>query len=209
MSVFSSLHKRRWVWGAIAALSLGLVLLAHDVFQVWLYMKPCEQCVYIRFALVMIGLGALLAFIRPACWLLRFSGYGFGLWGAIYGIYCSVRLHSIHFAVHSDDPMALFGMQGCSMQPHYPFGLPLEKWAPDWFMPTGDCGYDASVVPHGVDLSPLQKSLIDMYDAAGGWYLIPSKHFMTMADCCVLAFGVAIAIYIALMIIDAASWRRA
>ena len=27
-------------------LSCALVVLAHNVFQVWLYMKPCEQCVY-------------------------------------------------------------------------------------------------------------------------------------------------------------------
>lgn len=207
-SFLSGLPQSRWMWGLIAFLSFGLIVLAHNVFQVWLYMKPCEQCVYIRFAFLLIGIGAVFALINPRVFLLRVAGYGFGLWGAVYGILCSVKLRTIHHAVHSDDPMAFFGMQGCSMQPHYPFGIPMEKWAPDWFLPTGDCGYENSVVPQGVDLSSAQKFLIDMYDAAGGWYLIPSKHFMTMADCCLLAFGVATAIYFALMIYDARTWRK-
>ena len=84
------------------------------------------------------------------------------------------------------------------LQPHYPFGLPLEKWAPDWFLPTGDCGYDNSDVPLGTVLSPLQESIINMYNDAGGWYLIPPMKFMSMAQCCLLGFSVALLIYIVL-----------
>ena len=83
-------------------------------------------------------------------------------------------------------------MQGCSTEPYYPFGLPLEKWAPDWFMPTGDCGYDNPIVPDGVTLSSIQQYLVDLY--ADGWYLIPSKHFMSMADCTLVGFGLALII---------------
>ena len=79
-----------------------------------------------------------------------------------------------------------------------PFGLPLEKWAPDWFLPTGDCGYDNSDVPLGTVLSPLQESIINMYNDAGGWYLIPPMKFMSMAQCCLLGFSVALLIYIVL-----------
>ena len=120
----------------------------------------------------------------------------------IYRIICSVKLSDIHHAIHSDDLDALFGMQGCSLEPHYPFGLPLEKWAPDWFLPTGDCGYDNSDVPMGTVLSPLQESIIQMYSDAGGWYLIPSMKFMSMAQCCLLGFIVALAIYAILFIGD-------
>ena len=37
---------------------LFMVILAHSVFQIWLYMRPCEQCVYIRLAFFAMVLGA-------------------------------------------------------------------------------------------------------------------------------------------------------
>ena len=123
------------------------MLIAHNVFQVWLYMKPCEQCVYIRFAFLCMTFGCLFTLAWPKALIIRIIAYVCGVYGCIYGIMCSVKLSSIHHAIHSEDLDALFGMQGCSLEPHYPFGLPLEKWAPDWFLPTGDCGYDNSDVP--------------------------------------------------------------
>ena len=153
----------RWPWALIIFLSCALVVLAHNVFQVWLYMKPCEQCVYIRFGFLVIA-----------------------------------KLSSIHHAIHGDDMDAVFGMQGCSLEPHYPFGLPLEKWAPDWFLPTGDCGYDTAVVPDGTVLSDAQRFLISMYNSADSWYLVPAWKFMSMAQCCLLAFTVALLMIVVL-----------
>ena len=126
-------------------------------------------------------------------------GYVISLYGLVYTIMCSWKLIGIHDAVHSDDPMAMFGMQGCSTEPHFPFGLPLEKWAPAWFQPTGDCGYDAPVVPDGAVLSDLQRWFIELYQSSDGWYLIPQWKFMDMASCCLLACIVA-AIFLAAMI---------
>ena len=191
-------EQQRWPWIVIAILSASLVLIAHNVFQVWLYMKPCEQCVYIRFAFLCMTFGCLFPIVFPKSLACRIISYVCGVYGCIYGIMCSLKLDSIHRAIHSDDLDAMFGMQGCSLEPHYPFGLPLEKWAPDWFLPTGDCGYDNSDVPMGTVLSPLQESIINMYNDAGGWYLIPSMKFMSMAQCCELAFGVALLLILAL-----------
>ena len=39
-------QDRRALWLLMVGLSLFMVVLAHSVFQVWLYMRPCEQCVY-------------------------------------------------------------------------------------------------------------------------------------------------------------------
>ena len=75
----------------------------------------------------------------------------------------------------------MFGMQGCSTEPTYHFGLPLDKWAPDWFKQTGDCGYDAPVVPDGTQLGDFQRWLIEVYQASDGWYLFRWK-FMDMAE---------------------------
>ena len=37
-----------------------------------------------------------------------------------------------------------------------------------------------------------------MYNDAGGWYLIPPMKFMSMAQCCLLAFSVALLLYVIL-----------
>ena len=40
LSTVAHLEQTRWPWIVIAFLSCALVLVAHNVFQVWLYMKP-------------------------------------------------------------------------------------------------------------------------------------------------------------------------
>ena len=183
-------------WAILVFVSVALVVIAHSLFQNYAYMPPCEQCVYIRFAFLCMALGGVIAIINPKNLLFALIGYVFAFWGAVQGIMYSVKLAKIHDAVHGDDP---FGVQGCSTEPHYPFGLPLEKWAPDWFMPTGDCGYDSPMVPDGVVLSDLQKSIVDLY--ADGWYFVPSSKFMSMADCTLLGFSVCFVV-LALMLVS-------
>ncbi|WP_459823657.1 protein-disulfide oxidoreductase DsbI [Campylobacter concisus] len=197
MSFFKKMAKfqdSRISWAVLVFVSVALVVIAHSLFQNYAYMPPCEQCVYIRFAFLCMALGGVIAMINPKNLLFALVGYVFAFWGAVQGIMYSVKLAKIHDAVHGDDP---FGVQGCSTEPHYPFGLPLEKWAPDWFMPTGDCGYDSPMVPDGAVLSDLQKRIVDLY--ADGWYLVPSSKFMSMADCTLLGFGVCFVV-LALML---------
>ena len=188
--------RRSWI--LIIALSCALLLISHNIFQGWLYMKPCEQCVYIRFALLVIALGALIACIAPKNLGVKLAAAAVNLCGCVYGAACSLRLNRIHHALHSDSLDDLFGLQGCSTEPHYPLGLPLEKWAPDWFLPTGDCGYDLPLVPDGMKLSSMQEWLTSLYISSDGWYLIPSLKFMNMAQCCLLAFIVAAIMVLAL-----------
>ena len=176
-------QDQRFLWLVMAAASIFLILVAHTLFQHYVYMKPCEQCVYIRFAFLCMAIGGLVAAINPKTIALKIIGYLFGFWGIIQGIIYSVKLNKIHHAAHSDNP---FGVQGCSAEPSFPLGLPLDKWAPDWFKPTGDCGFDAPIVPDGVELSGLQQWLVDFY--AEGWYLIPSQHMVNMAQACLFAY---------------------
>ena len=199
MSFFKKMAKfqdSRISWAILVFVSVALVVIAHSLFQNYAYMPPCEQCVYIRFAFLCMALGGVIAIINPKNLLFALVGYVFAFWGAVQGIMYSVKLAKIHDAVHGDDP---FGVQGCSTEPHYPFGLPLQKWAPDWFMPTGDCGYDSPMVPDGAVLSDLQKNIVDLY--ADGWYLVPSSKFMSMADCTLLGFGICF-IVLALMLVS-------
>ena len=189
----------RWPWGIIAFAMVAMVLLAHYVFQDWMHMLPCEQCVYIRYGNLVMALGCVIAMIDPKAVWAKLVGFVITIYGLVYTIICSVKLIGIHDAVHSDDPEAMFGMQGCSTEPHFPFGLPLEKWALDWFQPTGDCGYDAPVVPDGVELGALQRWFIELYQSYDGWYLIPQWKFMDMASCCLLACIVAAAFIAAML----------
>ena len=185
-------QDQRLVWAVLVGVSLAMLLLAHSVFQHWLYMRPCEQCVYIRFAFFTMALGGLVALVNPKALVAKLVAYGLAFWGIWLGIGFSVKLNKIHVAAHGDNP---FGVQGCSTEPTFPLGLPLDRWAPDWFKPTGDCGFDNPIVPLGTELSAAQQWLVDFY--ADGWYLVPSAHFMNMAQATLLAFG-AILICLAL-----------
>ena len=177
-------QDQRPLWALLVGVCLAMVLLAHSVFQHWLYMRPCEQCVYIRFAFLTMALGGLVALVNPKALVAKLVGYGLTFWGIWLGIGFSIKLNKIHVAAHGDNP---FGVQGCSTDPTFPLGLPLDRWAPDWFKPTGDCGFDNPIVPLGTPLSTAQQWLVDFY--ADGWYLVPSSHFMNMAQATLLAFG--------------------
>lgn len=180
---------QRALWILMILICLFLVAVAHYVFQDYGFMKPCEQCVYIRYAFIVMAIGGFVAIINPKSIALRGVGYVLAFYGAIRGIMFSVKLDTIHEAAHGDDP---FGVQGCSAVPSFDFGLPLHEWAPDWFNPTGDCGFDAPTVPDDIVLEGFRKAFVEFYE--NGWYLIPSKEFGNMAQCCLVAFGVAFAL---------------
>ncbi|WP_297574364.1 protein-disulfide oxidoreductase DsbI [uncultured Campylobacter sp.] len=182
-------------WLILTIAMAGLVILAHSFFQNYIYMLPCEQCVYIRFSMLVMALGGLVALINPKNLILKLVAYVLAFYGGIIGVMYSVKLDNIHKAVHGDDP---FGVQGCSTDPTFPFNLPLHKWAPDWFQPTGDCGYDNPIVPMDATLSGIQKFFIDFY--SDGWYLWPASHFGNMAQCTLLAYVVALAILVAMLV---------
>lgn len=180
-------QNTRWPWAIMTVTMIGLVLVAHFLFQEWLHMAPCEQCVYIRYGNLVMALGGIVAMIDPRKLWTKICGYAIATYGLIYTVICSLKLIRIHSAVHSEDADGMFGVQGCSAEPSFPFGLPLEKIAPNWFQPTGDCGYDSPMPPEGISLSSIQQYLVDLYQSSDGWYLIPQWKFMNMAECCLLA----------------------
>lgn len=177
----------RTPWILMAGVSLLMVIIAHSVFQIWLYMRPCEQCVYVRFAFFCMVFGGLVAAINPKNIALKLVGYLFGFWGIIQGLKYNFKLNKIHHAAHSDD---IFGVQGCSAEPTFPLHLPLDKWIPEWFKPTGDCGFDNPIIPEGIQLSSMQQALTDFYK--DGWYLWPPSHFGNMAQILLITFGICL-----------------
>lgn len=185
-------QEQRFLWLLMAIAMGGLIILAHSFFQIYLYMAPCEQCVYIRYAMFVMVIGGVIAAINPKNIVLKLIGCIAAFYGSIMGIKFSIKLNGIHHAVHNADPDSLFGVQGCSTDPTFPFNLPLAEWAPEWFKPTGDCGYDAPIVPDGVTLSSVQQWFVDLYQQSECWYLLPPWHFMNMAQACMLAFGLCL-----------------
>lgn len=182
------LHKwqaRRLGWILLAGVSLGLVVFSHYVLQVYGYMRPCEQCVYIRYAFVVFACGTSLVALAPSSRVAFGVGYVCMLYACVRGLAAAWQLHRIHTAIHSDE--VVFGIRGCSMQAHFDFGLPLDRWLPGWFAPSGDCGFDMPIIPSGVALSGLRKAFVELY--ANGWYLLPRWEIGTMAQCCLVIFS--------------------
>lgn len=202
LNAFYMWQNTRCPWVLMASVGILLVCIAHYFFQHYLYMEPCEQCVYIRFAFFVMSLGGIIAAIAPKNIVLKTIGYILAFYGVILGIGYCLTLDKIHEAVHSENPFG--GVDGCREIPIYPFNLKLYELAPDWFLPTGECGMDNPVVPEEEyeKLDSIQQFFVGTYDKENeelledgfytqGWYLIPSLHFMNMAQACLIAFGFA------------------
>lgn len=274
------------VWFFCAFFSFFLVGISHLFFQGYLFMQPCEQCVYIRYAFVVMGFGGIFLGIsdflstrktsknmrqsnafkkhnitHKLILLSKILGFVLGFYGSVRGIFFAWVLLKIHRALNDFDDFDMesseadfskknlsevdskktnlsqtdfnkadfsgvesfgdssdlqnpldndlkneffempnffdlsnfFGLQGCSMQPSFDFGLPLDRWLPSVFAPTGDCGQDFALPPSDIALSPLQAYFVELYSQ--GWYLLPSLKFGSMAECCLLAFGVGFLIF--------------
>jgi disulfide bond formation protein DsbB len=168
----------------MAIIALALEQVAYQIFQKWLFMRPCEQCVYIRFSMFCLIIAGVVGAIKPKNVVLKIIASLIAIFGAVKGIGFSLVLNRIHIALLSGNP---FGVQGCSYIPAFPFNLPLQQWFPGTFLPTGDCGIDYPIVPSDAVLGGMQKYLVDLY--RDGWYLIPSHHFMNMEQAMLLCFG--------------------
>lgn len=88
----SNWQDTRTPWIIMVIISAGLVVTSHSFFQNYLYMRPCEQCVYIRFAFLCMTLGGTLAGISPKNIILKLIAYALSFWGAILGIMYSLKL---------------------------------------------------------------------------------------------------------------------
>ncbi len=142
---------RRDFWGALAAwqdrrpiwllgggLALALELFSWIYFQNILKLSPCELCVYIRFSMVVIFLGASLAAVRPAGLPFKLAGYLIAFWGMIQGLRWDIAL-ALNYRRIEESPWGIICSPG---EVRYPLGLPLDQWLPGHFAPTALCGED-------------------------------------------------------------------
>jgi len=113
---------------ALSALGLELAAL---YFQYYLHLEPCVLCVYERGSVALIFLAGVVGCINPKLLLLRLSGYLTWAAGSICGLYLSVK--------HSGIQMGLIRDASCEFVANYPSWMPLDRWVPWLFNPTGYC----------------------------------------------------------------------
>jgi len=177
-------------------ISLFALSYAHFFLQNYLFMRPCEQCVYIRFAMSVIILGAVLGILSEFFknHFLSFLALLMLFLGVILGFYHSFLLAEIYKALEESNP---FGISGCSNQARFIFSLSLDEYFPKLFKPSGICGLESAFVSEGANLSSLQEFFIgtrsDDFSSgiySKGWFLIPGANLINMAQACFVLFGV-------------------
>lgn len=176
-----TLGNTRVFWIILGIVAIGIVLFSHFVIQEFLLIPPCEQCVYIRYAFVVLMLGCFIVALEPRSWIFKSIGVIVILYALVRGIVAARTLNTIHIALKEG---IVFGLKGCSLEPQFDFNLPLDTWIPQLFRPLGFCGYDMPYV--NMELSPFREWFIALY--AEGWYVIPSLELGSMAQCALIIF---------------------
>ncbi|CAM3803642.1 disulfide bond formation protein B [Parendozoicomonas haliclonae] len=125
-------YRITWVIMLVTTLFLELCAL---YFQYIAHMDPCERCVYQRLAVMLLGLASVVIMVSPQQRVLRLLGYGIWLMGAAYGLSEAINQTADYAGFN---PFS----SSCSLQPVFPFELPLDNWWPTMFQPTGICGAD-------------------------------------------------------------------
>ena len=91
-------QEQRFLWLLMAIAMGALIILAHSFFQIYLYMAPCEQCVYIRYAMFVMVIGGLVAAINPKNIILKLIGCVMAFYGSILGLKFS-PIHCLAYRV--------------------------------------------------------------------------------------------------------------
>ncbi len=177
----------------LCLLCVAMLCYAHFFLQNYLMMKPCEQCVYLRFAVSVVAFGAFVAFAFPQK-LAKALSYALCFWGLYLGFKHSFLLNQIHQAFKEGD---VFGIRGCSHTPNFPFKLPFDEFFPSLFKPNGICGLDTPLIAMEDSISTLQSFFVGSVENnftdgfySKGWFVLPQFEFISMAQACLLVFGV-------------------
>ncbi|WP_086234618.1 disulfide bond formation protein B [Campylobacter devanensis] len=186
--------KRLWIY--IGVFMLFCVGVAHFIFQNYLYMRPCVQCIYIRYYMIIAGFGAIFIAIFYKQILLYIFGILVFSYGAICGLLESLKLNTIHQAIANANP---FGVKGCLDRPIFELKIAWDEIMPSLFKATGQCGLDMPMVPTDIKLDVIQGYFVALYQ--DGWYLIPSLKLINMAQISIIIFSIALILGLILLIL--------
>lgn len=133
LSSLAKWSKQRSAW-LVLALSATMLLAVALYFQYQMNLQPCMLCVYARAALTGVILAALIGLIAPTNSLLRWAGLLTFTASSVWGLVIT------HEHVNVEELVQSGALYTCSLFPEFPLGLPLDKWFPEVFNPTGMCG---------------------------------------------------------------------
>ncbi|RUO55949.1 disulfide bond formation protein DsbB [Pseudidiomarina homiensis] len=132
MRFLAKLPEQRIAWALLAATAFGLFGTALYM-QYGMGLEPCVKCIYQRFAILMIGVAALLPLIAPKLGLVRLVGFAGWLTAAIWGF-----LIANEHVMTQQSANAFFAV--CDTFPNFPKWFALHRWFPEVFSATGLCG---------------------------------------------------------------------
>ncbi|TCP96831.1 thiol:disulfide interchange protein DsbB [Cricetibacter osteomyelitidis] len=123
-----SLQRKYWLLLLISTLALEATAL---YFQHGMGLKPCVMCIYERVALFGIAFAAIFGSLAPGLLIMRLIALVIGLGSAIKGLTITLT--------HLDYQTNPAPWKQCSFFAEFPETLPLDKWLPAVFNPTGNC----------------------------------------------------------------------
>ena len=125
-----NITQSRTAWGILLGSTLFFELCGM-VFQHVMGLQPCVMCIYQRVAILGIMAGALIGFINPRNWILRWTGLLIWAYSSIEGLRLALR--------HTDLQLNPSPFNTCDLFVTFPQWLPLDRWMPWFFNATGDC----------------------------------------------------------------------
>ena len=130
LKLFKTLSIKRsgWLLLLVSALVLeGCAL----YFQYGMELQPCVMCIYERVALFGIAFAGLFGVLMPSALIMRLIALAIGLFSAVKGLLIALK--------HVDYQLHPAPWNQCPVLPDFPQTLPLDKWFPALFHPTGLC----------------------------------------------------------------------
>jgi disulfide bond formation protein DsbB len=127
-----------WLAGGLSA--LGLEIFSWLYFQLFLGLSPCEYCVLIRAAMIVVCLGGLIGAARPGSLFFKIPGLAAALAGSVAGLRWTLILEGINLEAVMDPEYLPVCSSG---RVSFPFGIPLDRILPSHFYPGGTCGVES------------------------------------------------------------------
>lgn len=127
------LSSQRWPWlllAVVAAFFEGSALYLQHRLQV----EPCNECIYIRLAVALMGVAGLIGTLAPRWQAVRLVALA--AWGGAlgWGLYRATLLLDLERIVREG------GQGSCARFKGFPNWMPLDQWLPEMFEPRAMCG---------------------------------------------------------------------
>ncbi|MGY5449655.1 disulfide bond formation protein DsbB [Agarivorans sp. MS3-6] len=130
LNFLSSMPHQRKPWFLLFVGSLSLELCAL-FFQHVMKLDPCVMCIYERVAMFGLMAAGLVGCIAPKYLIVRLTAFGLWLASAGWGLQLAIT--------HTDYQMNPNPFATCDFFANFPEWMPLDKWIPWLFNPTGFC----------------------------------------------------------------------